>query len=665
MTANIITLEGHTNAAERFLEAVQSLDNLFYVFASNHLPATDELNVDPVVDTEDLRVATFDNMLWGKQVLNNDINLMTRKIVWESGTTYDPYDDSAEHDDTRQYFVASLDGTSYNVYKCLASGGPSTVAPTGTDLSPIESPVDGYIWKYLYTITEADWTKFATTSYMPVLDNATVKAAAVPQTVDVIKINDTGAGYGNYITGAFRLSDLRIGNDTTYSIADDASAIDDFYQGCVIKMTTGPAAGQYRTVVNYGIVNSKKQITIDSSFTSPPQATDEYEIYPAVEIKSPYPLAQVAKARAIISSSGNTVSAIEVLEPGKNHRTATASVVFHPSVNIVREANLTPIIAPSYGHGGDIPRELGSHFACVSVTFQATDSVLPHTNSFRSIGIIKNPTFDNVKVFIDQNQTSAFISSEDVIQYTPSATLGAVSITGNTITGTSTEFDQQLSVGDQLLIANTTDSLVVTIADVASNTSATVVDNSFNISGTGYRITVTANAVTDDVSTGALTLEKVSNKIKEGGYLYGRTSQATGIVKTSNSTFNAVLVNERNTTNFLSFIQLTTFTGNVVTGTFVEDEQVYQDAIVDELNPTAYVHSVDANNGTMYVSNIANVFEIGNPLLGRTSQAQFNIADKYNGDLTVDSGEIVYIENILTVNRIANKSESVKLILEF
>jgi hypothetical protein len=666
MVSKVITPQAHTNAADRFVQAIDSANNLFYVFMSNHLPASDEQNVEPIVDSDHLYVDTYDNMLFGKQITSTDINLMTKKIVWESGTIYDAYNDETPHSDDLQFYVAAQDGTNYNVYKCLYSPGtPSTVSPTGTDLDPVESPVDGYIWKYMYTIIESDWAKFATTSYMPVFVNEDVKAAAVPQAINVIRVVDTGAGYSNYLTGAFRLSDLRIGNDTTYAIADDASAVDDFYQGCIIKMITGPAAGQYRTIVNYGIVNSKKQITLDSSFSSPPEATDEYEIYPAVEVKSTFGGATVAKARAIISSSGNTVSSVEVLENGKYHRSVSASVYYHPSVNVSREAELDPVVSPTFGHGGDVATELGARFACVSVSFLPTDTVLPNTNSFRQIGVIKNPTFNNVKAFIDQQQTAAFISDEKVIQYTPVATLGDIAITGNTITGTSTVFDNELSIGDMVLVANNTHSDVVTVSDVTSNTVAQAANSVIsNISGTGYRINVTAEGRTGDVSTGALQLNKVTNKIIEGGNLFGYTSKGTATVKTSNSTFNAVELNNRTSNNFNTFIQLTTFTGSIVTGTFVEDEQVAQSP-TGGVTPTAYVHSVDTNNQVMYVSNIENTFAANDAVLGQTSQAQFTLADKYEGDLTVDSGEIIYLENVLTVNRVSNKSETVKLILEF
>ena len=59
-----------------------------------------------------------------------------------------------------------------NVYKCLGNnnGGVSTIKPSST--SPANTTpaaeTDGYIWKYMYTISDADSDKFLTTNWMPV-----------------------------------------------------------------------------------------------------------------------------------------------------------------------------------------------------------------------------------------------------------------------------------------------------------------------------------------------------------------------------------------------------------------------------------------------------------------------------------------------------------------
>ena len=115
-----------------------------------------------------------------------DIKRMTRKVSWSTGVTYDMY----RHDITRDnlsrpsnstniysanYFVVNSD---FKVYICLQNGTdpenpngkPSLDEPTFTDLEPRSAGVsgDGYVWKYLYTISPSDIIKFDSLSYIPV-----------------------------------------------------------------------------------------------------------------------------------------------------------------------------------------------------------------------------------------------------------------------------------------------------------------------------------------------------------------------------------------------------------------------------------------------------------------------------------------------------------------
>jgi hypothetical protein len=92
----------------------------------------------------------------------------------------------------------------YNVYKSLFNNGntASTTKPTGVSTSQFTT-ADGYIWKYMYTVTTANALKFLTTDYIPVQtlasdggeDQWDVQAAAVNGSINVIKVTSGGAGY--------------------------------------------------------------------------------------------------------------------------------------------------------------------------------------------------------------------------------------------------------------------------------------------------------------------------------------------------------------------------------------------------------------------------------------------------------------------------------------
>lgn len=134
---------------------------------------------------------------------------------WSASTQYAQYNDSQIGQPAISYYVRTVDN---NVYVCIRNGKDaagsvqlSTVKPDHTDTSlPIET--DGYIWKYLYTISTADTNFFVTSNYMPVkvVDSAaatdpyfgqyTIQNAAVPGQIIGYRVKDGGSGYDSATT---------------------------------------------------------------------------------------------------------------------------------------------------------------------------------------------------------------------------------------------------------------------------------------------------------------------------------------------------------------------------------------------------------------------------------------------------------------------------------
>jgi hypothetical protein len=72
----------------------------------------------------------------------------------------------------------------------------------------------------------------------------------------------------------------------------------------------------------------------------------------------------------------------------------------------------------------------------------------------------------------------------------------------------------------------------------------------------------------------------------------------------------------------------------------------------------------------LFTTNIKNNFQVASGssdgiVRGLTSNAAFIVNYKYGGDLTNDSGEIVYIENLNPISRNARQTETIRLTLEF
>lgn len=140
-----------------------------------------------------------------------DYSYVIPRYNWTSGTVYTGFDDAVQGIPSNTYYVITDNN---EVYMCLEQGKSatgatvtSTVIPTVTTGNPFRT-ADGYVWKYLYTMTALNANKFLTANYIPVklqdsandlasleLDQLNIQKAAVPGQISSIKVTSGGAGY--------------------------------------------------------------------------------------------------------------------------------------------------------------------------------------------------------------------------------------------------------------------------------------------------------------------------------------------------------------------------------------------------------------------------------------------------------------------------------------
>lgn len=156
----------------------------------------------PNIDYED-EISARLTMQSMKEITN--IAYCAPRYNWVNGNTYVAYDDNNPTQSGLQYYV--LNTSTFNVYICLRAGsGPSTIEPTGVDdggsgleadrgsVTPTAGS-DGYVWKFLYTISAADANKYLTTDFMPVFRDTNVAANATLGQIWDYNIVSGGAGY--------------------------------------------------------------------------------------------------------------------------------------------------------------------------------------------------------------------------------------------------------------------------------------------------------------------------------------------------------------------------------------------------------------------------------------------------------------------------------------
>ncbi len=224
-----------TSIAVRSIEQLTSNTGNYYMCGAYSNTASGEYNAE--VNTIKDNVYDFDrNVVFGKKISSSDVVMVAHTIPWVEGNTYDMYDDTVENLHENSFYVVVDDiANSKSFFKCLFNGrvhtantyvvSPVSDKPTISKINPNDEyyrTADGYIWKYITTVSEEDVLKFASSSFTPVRLNSAVASYAVNGAIDVILIEDTGANYSSYAIGNIKLADYG-GDNTKLSIESDES----------------------------------------------------------------------------------------------------------------------------------------------------------------------------------------------------------------------------------------------------------------------------------------------------------------------------------------------------------------------------------------------------------------------------------------------------------
>ena len=295
--------------ADSFIESVSDPNNSYYIFIGLPNPVGPEYgrsltwNQDPPspTDNQSYIYHTYDTMMYGRRITPGNIRRVIRRIDWVKGTRYEMYRDdysvsnvSPITGSTRlydaNYYVVNSD---FRVYECLSNGSSgdnpkgngSEDEPTFVDTEPSAagSSGDGYIWKYLYTLSPADVIKFDSTQYITVPNDWLTSDSSQIQTIreagnseindNLIKevyIDDRGAGYGGGVGQEFPI----IGD------GDGASVVIDVNSGQVDKAIVSRGGKGYTWgLVDLGSINQSASSNAKLDVIIPPSLGHGFDIY--------------------------------------------------------------------------------------------------------------------------------------------------------------------------------------------------------------------------------------------------------------------------------------------------------------------------------------------------------------------------------------------------
>ena len=205
--------------ASNFINSAVDNANSYYVFLGLDNPTTVgfgrtsnwDTNVPTPTDNFEYSSHYKNTSLFGKKITSSNIRKIIRKVTWTSNTSYDMYrndysisnptpnSNSSRLYDSNYYVINS----DYRVYICIDNGSSGTNLtgnksqdePTFTDLEPSAAGVsgDGYIWKYLFSVSPNDIIKFDSTEYVVVPNDW--ETSTDSQIVDVREAGDSSINF--------------------------------------------------------------------------------------------------------------------------------------------------------------------------------------------------------------------------------------------------------------------------------------------------------------------------------------------------------------------------------------------------------------------------------------------------------------------------------------
>lgn len=396
---DLVTKHFAIHNAIQFVESFsEAVPDIYYLFAGKSYSFTDDLNPPTPIDSYDeVYYQTWKDIIALKRIYSSDVSHIVPRYDWANNTLYAEYD-CANANLVNQMFYVLTDEN--NVYKCIDNNwnANSVIKPTGTSPA-ITSTADGYRWKYMYTLSPGQISKFLTYDWLPVKTLTANDASAQWNTqstaangaIHHVQITSNGTGY-LLTTNTF----TAINTTTEVVLANNASETDGTYTGYSLFVSAGLGATQLRKIINY--VGVSRTATLNTAFVATPNTSSRYVVSPSINILGDSGSSVAIRATAYISNVYNgQIKQVTMINSGFGY--SDANTIITGNTQHGSGAAITPIISPLGGHGSDAVDELFGKNVMISISLSGNTIVegntLPSNNDIRTIGILKNPLLNS------------------------------------------------------------------------------------------------------------------------------------------------------------------------------------------------------------------------------------------------------------------------------
>lgn len=401
--AEILTTKFKSDTTRLFIEDIKSND--FYIMCSSI----------ERLDAENSRFSENEfkeKILFGKKVDSNDVHFMIKYYPWQRDQVYTQYDDAIDLEDQNFYAVVgptNNDTGDYRIFKCLYNndGAPVQAPPAwnaNTD-SQIYQTADGYLWKYIYDLSDLHFEAYNALGFIPIRSSAFVVDPVANTTggevSDIFVTNlDDNLGYTK-VEGALDQAPTTSGVMIGRPDDDDISQIFYYYYGQTLYVTNNDNAVTNLFDIEYYSYNTATglvEFRVDRDpVAAGVSANARWQILPKIKIEGD---GTGASAIPVIDNLGR-IRSTTLLNRGSSYNSIVARVVdplydFDPSdpTRTDTRADLRPILSPIDGHAHDLIDEFHCHHFGVYAYITGEDNLLIGANNeYSTIGLVKNPEF--------------------------------------------------------------------------------------------------------------------------------------------------------------------------------------------------------------------------------------------------------------------------------
>ena len=434
-------------------------------------------------------------VIFGNKVGVDEIRYMFNINNWAAGTVYDDFDDTQDVSLLNMIVTVVNDEGNYYVFKCLDNnnGGPSTSAPSlnEIDTSTYELIIssDGYVWKYMFSVTSAEAQVFATTDSLPLpypaLGDTLVQSGAKEGLSQIVITNTPSGLFSKCVFGpgtttadastvacetVTQDSALTTKKSIVVKISPKSGSFLDTSDNSYANLYLWRSDGKVFDVITSAQPSGTGQyinivISTSETVTSFTQGGKTYKLLPKIRVSRSTSSGTPCVAYGIIDQFG-TLTKVAFTTKGSEYKYATAKLILPAGVAAsANEQNLTatslrPIISPTGGHGSNAIAEMSMSRLGVVTNFSGEDVLTPNANFYTKVALVKNPIFNDAT-------KPAQLDNRTVVTLTGDVT--SVASVGRYIT-------QTISLGDSLGTEQVVGKIHQSVYDGTTNTKVYLVD---------------------------------------------------------------------------------------------------------------------------------------------------------------------------------------------